>query len=55
MRPGRRVAVLVLFALSGALLGVERPGGLGDVEAIRHWSYPSYTRVVVELSGPVMT
>jgi N-acetylmuramoyl-L-alanine amidase len=47
--------VLVLVALSGALLGVERPGGLGDVEDIRHWSYPSYTRVVVELSGPVMT
>jgi N-acetylmuramoyl-L-alanine amidase len=55
VRPERRATVLLLFVLSGALLGVERPAGLGDVEGIRHWSYPSYTRVVVELSGPVMT
>lgn len=29
-------------------LGVERPDGLGDVVEIRHWSYPDYTRVVIE-------
>jgi len=33
-----------------ALLGVQRPSGLGDVVEVRHWSYPGYTRVVVELS-----
>ena len=27
----------------------ERPPGLGDVAEVRHWSYPDYTRVVVEL------
>ena len=36
------------------LLGVDRPKGLGDVEEIRTWSYPDYTRVVVELSRPVV-
>jgi N-acetylmuramoyl-L-alanine amidase len=44
---------LALLAL--CLLGVERPPGLGDVIEVRHWSYPDYTRVVVELSGPVET
>lgn len=34
-------------------LGVERPDGLGDVVEIRHWSYPDYTRVVVETNRPV--
>ncbi len=46
---------LLLAALSLALLGVTRPPGLGDVVAIRHWSYPEYTRVVVELDRPVET
>jgi N-acetylmuramoyl-L-alanine amidase len=44
--------------LSGALallLGAERPPGLGDVVEVRHWSYPDYTRVVVELTQPVRT
>ena len=36
-----------------ACLGVERPPGLGDVVEVRHWSYKDYTRVVVELSGPL--
>ncbi len=46
------------FVLAGALallLGAERPSGLGDVVEVRHWSYPDYTRVVVELTRPVRT
>lgn len=35
------------------LLGTKRPKGLGDVEEIRTWSYPGYTRVVVELDRDV--
>ncbi len=35
------------------LLGVERPRGLGDVVEVRHWSYPDYTRIVVETTRPV--
>jgi N-acetylmuramoyl-L-alanine amidase len=42
---------LVLAAVVG--LGVKRPGGLGDVVEVRHWSYPDYTRVVVEFTAPV--
>lgn len=34
-------------------LGVERPDGLGDIVEIRHWSYPDYTRVVVETNRHV--
>jgi N-acetylmuramoyl-L-alanine amidase len=49
----RRTAALA--AAAAALLGVERPPGLGDVIAVRHWSYPDYTRVVVELDRPVET
>jgi len=45
--------LLVVCAL--ALLGVERPPGLGDVVEVRHWSYDDYTRVVVELDAPVRT
>jgi N-acetylmuramoyl-L-alanine amidase len=37
------------------LLGIERPPGLADVADVRHWSYPSYTRVVVELTAPIET
>jgi N-acetylmuramoyl-L-alanine amidase len=49
----RRVAILAVALCALALLGATRPPGLGDVLAQRHWSYPDYTRVVVELSGPV--
>ena len=49
---GRR-AVLVVLLFAGALLGVARPPGLGDVTEVRHWSYPDYTRIVIELSRPV--
>lgn len=54
MRARRRVLLLCALALAG-LLGVERPPGLGDVVEVRHWSYPNYTRVVVELTRPVRT
>jgi len=48
-----RSAALWLALLALPLLGVDRPEGLDDVAAVRHWSYPDYTRVVVELSGEV--
>lgn len=51
-RRGRHLRLL-LAAASLALLGVDRPPGLGDVADVRFWSYPDYTRVVVELSHPV--
>ncbi len=51
----RRRGWLALAGASALLLGVERPPGLGDVVEIRHWSYPDYTRVVVELTQPVRT
>ena len=38
-----------------ALLGISRPGGLSDVVAVRHWSYPDYTRGVIELARPATT
>jgi N-acetylmuramoyl-L-alanine amidase len=50
----RRNFVLLLL-ISSILMGVSRPGGMADVLAVRHWSYPDYTRVVVELSQPVET
>jgi len=37
---------------AGALLG-ERPSKIVEITNIRHWATPSYTRVVIELSGPV--
>jgi N-acetylmuramoyl-L-alanine amidase len=42
-----------MLLLAPWLLAVERPPGLGDVEDVRFWSYPDYTRVVVEFSRPV--
>lgn len=48
-----RLGLLALAAV--ALLGVDRPSGLGDVVEVRHWSYDDYTRVVVELTRPVET
>jgi N-acetylmuramoyl-L-alanine amidase len=47
----RRRALALLVALAAGLLGIERPPNLLDVSAVRHWSYPDYTRVVVELTG----
>lgn len=46
---------MLLAVCACALLGVERPRGLGDVVDVRHWSYDDYTRVVVELDEPVRT
>jgi N-acetylmuramoyl-L-alanine amidase len=42
-----------MFFVAILLLGVKRPNGLGDVVEVRHWSYPDYTRVVVETTKPV--
>ena len=47
----RRAALALLVALAGLLVGVDRPPNLLDVKDLRHWSYPDYTRVVIELSG----
>jgi len=49
--PRRHLVALALAAL--CLLGAERPKGLADVAAVRTWSYPDYTRVVIELTQPV--
>ncbi len=49
-----RIAIAVLL-FSPCLLGVKRPSGLGDVREVRTWSYPDYTRVVVELTRTVDT
>ncbi len=49
----RRVAGWGLALASLLLMGVERPPGLGDVVEVRHWSYPGYTRVVVEFDRAV--
>ena len=51
-RARRRWCLLVLGLLP-FILGVERPPGLGDVRAVRTWSYEGYTRVVLELSREV--
>ncbi|MBW2541441.1 MAG: N-acetylmuramoyl-L-alanine amidase [Deltaproteobacteria bacterium] len=51
----RRCLVLLLVAAALIAMGVSRPRGLADVLDVRHWSYPDYTRVVVELSKPVET
>ncbi len=50
-RPARH-RLGTLIATAAALLGADRPEGLGDVAEVRHWSYPDYTRVVVEVDQP---
>ena len=50
-----RLHALAVGLAALGLLGVERPPGLGDVMDVRHWSYPNYTRVVVELDRSVKT
>jgi len=50
----RRNFVLLLL-ISSVAMGVSRPRGMADVLDVRHWSYPDYTRVVVELSRSVET
>jgi N-acetylmuramoyl-L-alanine amidase len=51
----RAARVAALLGLALLLMGVERPEGLGDIVDVRHWSYPDYTRIVVELDRPVTT
>lgn len=48
-----RTAVAGSALLLPILLGASRPSGLGNVTAVRHWSYPDYTRVVLELDREV--
>jgi N-acetylmuramoyl-L-alanine amidase len=50
-----RGRLLLFVAVAVAQLGITRPSGLADVVEVRHWSYPEYTRVVVELSRNVQT
>ena len=49
----RALRVLSLLALALPAFAEDRPPGLGNVVEVRHWSYPDYTRVVVELDRPV--
>lgn len=49
----RFVWLAALVVLSTGLLGTARPKGLGDVKDVRTWSYPDYTRVVVEVTRPL--
>ncbi len=50
---GIATAVLALAALSS--LGATRPDGLGDVLDVQHWSYPEFSRVVIQISEPAET
>jgi N-acetylmuramoyl-L-alanine amidase len=50
-----RVVLLGIVALVPCLLGVDRPAGLGDVEEVRSWSHPDFTRVVIQLDRSVDT
>jgi N-acetylmuramoyl-L-alanine amidase len=43
-----------LALVASALLGATRPDGLGDVVDIQHWSYPEFSRVVIQLSEPAL-
>ena len=53
MTGARRWLLFLILLCAPTLMGVERPKGMGDVQDIRMWSYPDYTRVVVELTRPV--
>jgi N-acetylmuramoyl-L-alanine amidase len=44
--------LLALALLAMPRVGTARPAELGAVLDVRHWSYPGYTRVVIELSRP---
>ncbi len=53
-RADRRLRLALVLAILPLLIAAaERPPGLGDVRDVRTWSYPGYTRVVVELSRDV--
>ncbi len=49
----RFLATALLACAACALLGAKRPDGLGDVVGIEHWSYPAFSRVVIQLSEPI--
>jgi N-acetylmuramoyl-L-alanine amidase len=54
--PRRRdllLSLVLLGLLPGLVAATKRPGGLGDVQDVRTWSYPGYTRVVLELDREV--
>jgi N-acetylmuramoyl-L-alanine amidase len=54
LRPRRRRVLprLLLAVLAASLVGADRPS---DVRGVQHWSYPEFTRVVIELARPVRT
>ncbi len=45
----RRPALALLAGVAALGLGADRPS---DVRGIRHWSYPEFTRVAIELTRP---
>jgi len=45
----RALRLCLLAAVAAASLGADRES---DVRAIRHWSYPDFTRVAIELTRP---
>lgn len=49
----RLLLVTALALLAPGLLALDRPPDLGDVTEVRHWSYPDYTRVVIEIDREV--
>lgn len=51
----RRLRILSAVLLIGACVDAAFAAESLDVVDVRHWSYDAYTRVVVELSGPVTT
>jgi N-acetylmuramoyl-L-alanine amidase len=51
----RPLPLLLLLLVALGATGIERPRGLGDVTGVRHWSYPDYTRVVIETTRAVRT
>ena len=50
----RLVATAALVLVASASLGATRPDGLGDVVDIQHWSYPEFSRVVIQISEPAL-
>ncbi|MBY0399345.1 N-acetylmuramoyl-L-alanine amidase [Myxococcota bacterium] len=48
--PVRCRLLVMIWLVLPCLIAAERPPGLGDVREVRTWSYPAFTRVVVELS-----
>ena len=48
----RLVATAALAFAASASLGVTRPDDLGDVVAVQHWSYPTFSRVLIQISEP---